>query len=176
MCYRTVLKCNISETAIKNNLCILIFCKAPVKSKILNIFMILWHITNELWEYLSIILMSVTCKVFDIRCNDHACARGRELSQCLLCHYWLRRRWLLWWPPAPPVAVGFSAVEVPGSGCVHACSLHFVNCSLQMYNLDLVMSLSCFFECFLFAFYFYFTFSIFNFFNFSFIYNTMLTQ
>ena len=84
MCYRTVLKCNISETAIKNKLCILIFCKAPVKSKILNIFMILWHITmitNELWElYLSIILMSVTCKVFDIRCNDHACAGGQELG------------------------------------------------------------------------------------------------
>ena len=48
MCYWTVLWCNISETAIKNKLCILIFCKAPVNSKILNIFMILCHITSEL--------------------------------------------------------------------------------------------------------------------------------
>ena len=84
-----------------------------------------WTMRMLFVYYLNVCHMQ---SIWHLRCNDHACAGGRELSRCWPCHYWLRRRWLLWWPPAPLVAVGFRTVEVPGSGCVHVRSLHFVNC------------------------------------------------
>ena len=48
-----------------------------------------------------------TCKVLDMRCNDHVHARGRESSWCWLCLRWLHGR-LLWWTPVQPVAAGLA--------------------------------------------------------------------